>query len=96
MELIFIVVIGLVIGLAARYFIPGRHTYGVGAQLGLGAAVASAVWVLLTVAGMPWDGFWIWAITPVITAGACTAYGIVVPRLRLAHDETRHLELSRA
>ncbi len=96
MELIFIVVIGLVIGLAIRYIVPGRQTYGVGAQLGLSAAVSSAIWVGLTVAGMAWDGFWIWALTLAATIIACVAFGVAVPRARLLREEQRYHELSRA
>ncbi|MFC4223382.1 hypothetical protein [Lysinibacter cavernae] len=96
MELIFVVLIGLVIGLIVRYAVPGRQTYGFGVQLALGAAASAAVWVLLTVAGMKWDGFWIWAITIAATIVACVLYAVIVPRRRTLRTEQRYHELLRA
>lgn len=87
MELLFIALGGALIGLAARYLLPHRHTHGAVLIPAVGVSAASILWVALTWAGMPWDGGWIWWITllgtTVITVGADMLLG----RARTAHDD---------
>jgi hypothetical protein len=89
MELLFITVGGIILGLGARYFLPNRDRHGVILIPALGAAVSAVVWVALTWAGLPWDGGWIWAITLLVTAVAVSAADILIGRARKAHDEER-------
>ncbi|GAA3594762.1 hypothetical protein GCM10022198_18240 [Klugiella xanthotipulae] len=96
MELIFVVLLGILIGLVARYALPGRATYGVVVQLALGAAVSAAVWVGLTLLGLAWDGGWIWAITLTVTALVCVTFSLTLPRIRARKTELRLRELSRS
>jgi len=59
-ELLFVALGGTLLGLAARYFLPGRSTQGSVLVPAIGTAVASAVWVGLTWLGWKWDAGWIW------------------------------------
>jgi hypothetical protein len=63
MELLFVVLGGAILGLAARYALPRRHTYGVALVPAVGAGVAAVVWVALTWLGWAWDGGWIWVVS---------------------------------
>ena len=81
MELLFVTLGGAILGLAARYALPRRHTYGVALVPAIGAAVAAVVWVGLTWLGWPWDGGWIWVVSLVASglAAAASAY-LIGPR----------------
>ncbi|GAA1948686.1 hypothetical protein [Agromyces allii] len=76
MELLFVVLGGAILGLAARYLLPLRHTHGVLLIPSIGAGVAAIVWVALTWLGMAWDGAWIWVISLAVAglAAAASAY----------------------
>jgi hypothetical protein len=81
MELLFVTLGGAILGLAARYALPRRHTYGVALVPAIGAAVAAVVWVGLTWLGWAWDGGWIWVVS-LVAAGlvaAASAY-LIGPR----------------
>jgi hypothetical protein len=81
MELLFVTLGGAILGLAARYALPRRHTYGVALVPAIGAAVAAVVWVGLTWLGWAWDGGWIWVVSLVASAlvAAASAY-LIGPR----------------
>jgi hypothetical protein len=81
MELLFVTLGGAILGLAARYALPRRHTYGVALVPAIGAAVAAVVWVGLTWLGWAWDGGWIWVVSLVASglAAAAAAY-LIGPR----------------
>jgi hypothetical protein len=68
-ELLFVVLGGAILGLAARYALPRRHTYG----SALAPAIAAIVWVALTWFGWAWDGAWIWVATLVLAGLASAA-----------------------
>jgi len=68
MELLFVVLGGAILGLAARYSLPRRHTYGSALVPAVGAGVAAVVWVALTWLGWAWDGGWIWVVS-LVAAG---------------------------
>ena len=59
----FVVLGGAILGIAARYSVPKRHTHGVTLVPAIGAGVAAVVWVALTWLGWPWDGVWIWVVS---------------------------------
>lgn len=89
MELLFVVLGGILLGLIARYSLPRRHTTGVLLLPALGAAVSALVWVALTWAGLKWDAGIIWWITLVVTALVCGAAAVAVGRSRERADEAR-------
>ena len=81
MELLFVVLGGAILGLAARYSLPRRHTYGSALVPAIGAGVAALVWVALTWLGWAWDGGWIWVVSFVAAglASVATAW-LIGPR----------------
>ncbi|AND16003.1 hypothetical protein C5C18_07595 [Rathayibacter tritici] len=87
MELLFITLFGVVIGLAARYGLPHRHLHGSVLVPALGGLVAAVIWVALTWAGLPWDGGLIWVIALVVTAGAVVLADLSLGRRRARRDE---------
>ena len=95
MELLFVALGGAIIGLAARYFLPNRHTHGAVLIPALGVMVASALWVALTWAGLKWNGGWIWWITLVGTAVVVAVADIVIGRVRTAQDDRLLADLSK-
>jgi hypothetical protein len=72
-ELLFVVLGGAILGLAARYALPRRHTYGSALAPAIGAGAAAIVWVALTWFGWAWDGAWIWVATLVLAGLASAA-----------------------
>lgn len=96
MELLFVAVGGALLGLAARYVVPGaRDTYGVLLTPAIGTAVTVAVWVALLWAGLTFDGGWIWLVSLLAGAAASLAVPFVLPARRQAADAKLLAELSR-
>jgi phosphotransferase system glucose/maltose/N-acetylglucosamine-specific IIC component len=93
MELLFITLGGVILGLIARYALPNRDRHGVVVVPAIGAAVAAVVWGILTWAGLPWDGGWIWVISLVVTAVAVVAADVLIGRRRKESDEVRLQQL---
>jgi hypothetical protein len=89
MELLFVCLGGLILGLIARYALPRRHTSGVLLIPAIGAAVSAVVWVALTWAGLKWDDGAIWWITFAVTALTCGFAALSVGRTRERRDATR-------
>lgn len=87
MELLFVALGGALLGLAARYFLPGRETHGAVLVPAIGTAVASVVWVALTWLGLKWDGGWIWWIAFGVSAAASVAADILLRRRRSLADQ---------
>ncbi|MCU1514858.1 MAG: hypothetical protein JWO10_1948 [Microbacteriaceae bacterium] len=96
MELLFAVLGGAVLGLGARYVLPGRDSYGVGLLPAVGAVAASIIWAALTWAGWKFDGGWIWVVTLVVAAIAAIAVGLQLPRARRKLDDELLVKLNRA
>jgi len=95
MELLFVVLGGAILGLAARYALPGRQTHGALLVPAVGAALAAVLWVALTWLGWPWDGGWIWAVTLVATGVVVWVGDLALGLVRLRADEDRLVRLSR-
>jgi hypothetical protein len=89
MELLFITLGGVILGLGARYLLPNRDRHGVVLIPAIGAAVSAVVWVALTWLGWAWDGGWIWVVSLVVTALVVVAADLLVGRTRKTHDEER-------
>ncbi|MCU1437090.1 MAG: hypothetical protein JWP66_177 [Naasia sp.] len=95
MELLFIALGGLLLGLAARYALPRRNTHGVALLPIFGAVFASVVWVALTWAGLAWDAGFIWWVTLGVTAAASALAAWRLGVVRERRDAARLADLSR-
>ncbi len=89
MELLFITLGGVILGLGARYLLPNRDRHGVVLIPAIGAAVAAVVWVGLTWLGWAWDGGWIWVVSLVVTAAVVVVADLAIGRARKQHDQRR-------
>lgn len=87
MELLFITLGGVLLGLAGRYALPHRLLHGSMLVPAFGGIVAAVLWVALTWLGLPWDGGWIWVISLVVTAGAVVLFDGVLGRRRARRDD---------
>jgi hypothetical protein len=96
MELLFVTLGGMILGLAVRYIFPNRSTYGAALLPAVGAAVASAVWAALTWAGWKFDGGWIWVVSFVLAGVVAILSAILVSRTRRTFDAEMLQRLSRA
>lgn len=96
MELLFVFLGGVCLGIAARYVLPGRATHGVLLVPAIGAAVASALWAGLTWAGWKFDGGWIWTVSLVGAALVSVLVSVLLPRRRRRSDESTLVTLSQA
>jgi len=94
-ELLFVVLGGAIIGLAGRYFLPNRHTHGSVLIPAVGVVSASVLWVVLTWAGLKWNGGWIWWITLLGTALVVAVADVLIGRLRTAADDRMLHQLTR-
>jgi hypothetical protein len=93
-ELLYVTVIGAFIGLALRYLLPGRDSYGLFLLPGVGAAATAALWVGMVWAGLTFDGGWIWVIA-LVGGGAVSVLSILlVVRTRRSGDAHRLHTLS--
>jgi hypothetical protein len=97
-ELLFVTVIGAFIGLALRYLLPGRGSYGLFLLPAVGAAATAVVWVVLVWAGFKFDGGWIWVIALCAGGVASILVALLVVRGRAIGDQRRlhHLSGGRA
>jgi hypothetical protein len=95
MELLFVALGGAILGLAARYLLPRRHTHGVVLVPAVGTAVAAVVWVALTWLGWAWDGGWIWVVSLAASALASVAASWFVGRARERSDAELFERLAR-
>jgi len=91
MELLFVVLGGAILGLAARYSLQRRHTYGSALVPAVGAGVAAVVWVGLTWLGWPWDGAWIWVVS-FVAAGLASVASVLVIGPRREHGDAELFE----
>ncbi len=87
MELLFVALSGVVIGLAARYFLPGRSTQGSVLVPAIATATASGVWVGLTWLGWNWAGGWIWWVSLAASAVVSVVLNLVISRRRIHADQ---------
>ena len=96
MELLFVTLGGAILGAAARYMLPRRHTQGALLTGAIGASVAAAVWAALTWVGWKFDGGWIWVVSLVAAAVVAVVADLVLGRTRTASDEAMLERLQRA
>ena len=86
MELVYVTVIGAVLGGGARYLLPGRRSYGLLLLPAVGAAATSAVWVGLVWAGWTFDGGWIWVASLAAGVIASVITAVLLVRARTEGD----------
>ncbi|PWC08412.1 hypothetical protein [Mycetocola zhujimingii] len=93
MELLFVMLFGIAIGIGARYVMPQRDTHGVALIPAIGGITAGVVWVGLTWLGWAWDGGWIWVATLFIAAIVSVASAFMIGRVRAESDRKRLVAL---
>ncbi|MDH6236175.1 hypothetical protein [Cryobacterium sp. CG_9.6] len=86
MELLFVSLGGTLLGLMARYLLPGRSTHGSLLIPAVGTVVAATVWVALTWLGWKWDAGAIWWVTLGVTAAASAVTALVIAKQRNQGD----------
>lgn len=87
MELLFVALFGAIIGLGARYFLPGRSTQGSVLVPAIGTVTASLVWVALTWLGWNWAGGWIWWVSLGTACAASVVLNLFISRRRIHADQ---------
>ena len=86
MELLFAALAGAVLGLIARYTLPGRSTQGPLLVPTIGTAVAALIWVGLTWLGWAYDGGWIWVVSLTVAALVAAGSQLTLARARNNRD----------
>lgn len=86
MELVLIVTGAGLLGLAARYVVPGRDRHGLALMPASGVMIGSLAWTLCVWVGLSAVTLWPWLISFGVTALGVIALGIVLPRRRDAAD----------
>jgi len=93
-ELLFIVLIGVLVGLAGWAVLPRRALLGTLLLPAIGGSAAAIVWVALTWASWRWDGGWIWVATLAAAVLSVAGAGMLIARARAADDDRRFAELA--
>ncbi|MEO7005627.1 MAG: hypothetical protein ABI275_09500 [Terrimesophilobacter sp.] len=96
MEMLFVVLGGLLLGIGPYYLLPGKARYGAAVLPAVDGAVTAAVWAGLTWAGWKFDSGWIWIVALAAGVVAAVLTGFVVARMRSAADERMFERLSKA
>ena len=96
MELLFVTLGGVILGIAARYSVPNRDTHGALLVPAVGAIVASVVWAALTWVGWKFDGGWIWVVSLGASGIIAAAASVFLGRQRTASDTELFTKLGRA
>lgn len=86
MELLFIMLFGVCIGLAARYALPWRSQHGSMLIPAIGGIASAVIWLGLTWLGWAWDGGWIWTVTLAATAVITVAVDLLLGASRNKAD----------
>lgn len=96
MELVLIVTFAGLIGLAARYVVPGRAWHGLALMPALGVAIGSLSWALAIWVGLDASTPWPWVMSLGLTLAGVIVAGIMIPRRREAADDALWQELTRS
>lgn len=96
MELLFVALGALVIGMAAGYWFPGKDLRGILLVPGFSVVVSAILWEALTWLGLPYDGFLIWAITFGVTIAATLGLAITLNDFRRENDKQAFVQLKAA
>ena len=93
-QLIYAAVIGAFFGLALRYLLPGRQSYGLFLLPAIGGAATCAAWAAVVWMGFKLDGGWIWVVSLGAAIVATLLVGLLLPRGRKSSDARRLHTLS--
>jgi hypothetical protein len=86
-ELLFVILGGLIIGLIVRYSLPSRDMTGAILIPAVATAGAALIWEILTWLQLPYNGPWIWIITFGVVAIASVFVDLWLARRRSHSDE---------
>lgn len=86
MEIVLVVTFAGLIGLAARYVVPGRQWHGMALMPSLGVIVGSLSWALAIWVGLDARSVWAWVLALGLTVIGVVVGGILIPRRRDAAD----------
>ena len=95
MELLFVAIGAIGLGLIPRYLLPGRERYGSALLPGVSLIVAAVVWAALTWLGWSFDGGWIWWVSLIAGPLAAMAVALMIAPKRKVHDAELFQRLSR-
>lgn len=95
MELVLIVTAAGIIGLAARYSIPGRDRHGLALMPTTAIMIGSIAWTLCIWVGLSAITPWPWVISLGLTTLGVIAQGIILPKRRDAADQALWDSLTR-
>lgn len=87
MEIIFVLLIGALAGLALQYALPAQNTRGVALLAGFGASAGLLVWTILDLATLGDNALVMWSSTVIAAVGVPLVAGIVLIKKRTAADE---------
>jgi quaternary ammonium compound-resistance protein SugE len=93
-ELLFVALGGLLVGVVAYYALPHRETRGAALVPAIGGVLASVVWVALTWAGLKYDEVIIWLVTAAVTVAGTLLAATALGRSRTRRDQARLRQLS--
>jgi hypothetical protein len=96
MEMLFVVLGGVLLGIGVYFLLPGKDKFGVTVPPAVAGAATAMVWAGLTWAGWKFDGGWIWIVALAAGVAASGLTGFVLARLRSAADERMFERLSKA
>jgi hypothetical protein len=94
MELLFVMLGSILIGIAVYLLMPRRESYGVALLPALSGAITAVLWAGLTWAGWRFDEAWIWLVSLIAGGAGCAVLGILLSRRREVFDERLFQELS--
>jgi hypothetical protein len=95
MELVLIVTFAGLIGLAARYVVPGRQWHGMALMPSLGVIIGSLGWALVIWVGLDARSVWAWVVALGLTVIGVVIGGIMIPRRREAADTALWAQLTK-
>lgn len=96
MEMLFVVLGGVLLGIGVYFVLPGRPKFGAAVPPAVAGAATAVVWAGLTWAGWKFDGGWIWIVSLAVGVAASGLTGFVLGRMRSAADERMFERLSKA
>ena len=86
MELVYVTVIGAMLGVIVRFVLPHRHSYGLALLPAIAAATTSAVWVALLWSGWKFNGGWIWVVSLGSAIVVSILVAVIITRVRTSAD----------
>jgi quaternary ammonium compound-resistance protein SugE len=87
MELVLVVTVAGLVGLAVRYALPGRSWHGIAVLPALGVITGSLGWAFAVWVGLDATAIWSWVVALTLSVAGAIAGAIIIPRRReAAHD----------